>query len=568
MLHSNLKIEYMKTKNILFSALIGAASIFGLGSCDNGFDAINTNPNEVPENKHPFYITDIAQVIQYASDYNYDQKSGAGAAGGADLHQRAKSLGIDIYTQYNMGNSMASYGSNDGYQSLYWGAHFVSYLGSLNKALRFAEEKNDVNAKAIALTWRAHAQAQFTDYFGIAPFPTREMGDEVPPYMSLKDQYEQIFTDLATAISLFDASQSTITEEPLYNGDVTKWKKFCNTLRVRLAIKMSEVDPALCSREIKAALNPANGGLLASSADDAKSATYGAWGSINNPYTYYYGWGLAGGKTTMSKTMEKILTGIGGQPYNGTAVNHPTIVDPRGSALFDPCPKNDDLGIVPTWQGGIVGQNPEPGTYRNSISEMNLTKFSQNFKRPMTVMTYTEACLLLAEAVERNFATAGEAGGSAESWYNKGVEASFIELGLTSSDAATYLASNAKNEYGTSALYTDTSGAGNTALEKIVTQRYIGLFPDLSNNIWNDKRRLNLPAMEIPAFRNTADGDWPTDNNIKNPKNFMQRLRLPQSEPRINKAFYDEGVQMLGSGGDKNSTSVWWATGVNYCTSN
>jgi len=194
--------------------------------------------------------------------------------------------------------------------------------------------------------------------------------------------------------------------------------------------------------------------------------------------------------------------------------------------------------------------------------------FSQNFKRPMTVMTYTEACLLLAEAVERNFITAGEAGGTAESWYNKGVEASFIDLGLTAADAATYLASNAKNEYGTSALYSDTSGPGNTALEKIVTQRYIGFFPDLSNNIWNDKRRLNLPAMEIPVYRNSADGIWPNDDNIKNPKNFIQRLRIPQSEPRINKEYYDAAVQMLGGDGDKNSTSIWWATGINYCTSN
>jgi len=574
----------MKTKKIILSLFIGASTSLFLASCDDGFDSINTNPNEVTENKHPFYLTDIAQAIQYGVDYNYSQKSNGEPAGGADAHQRVKSLGVDTYVQYNMGNTNgSSYTTDDGYQSIYWGAYYISHLAKLNLSLSVSEPAEDVNATAIALTWRAYLQAQFSDYFGVTPFPTEPTEGVVPEYMSLKDQYTQFFADLDKAAQLFNPNESTITSEPLYGGNVDQWKRFCNTLRVRFAIKMSEVDANLCSTQIKAALKSEYGGLLASATDDAMSAPYGGWGSINNPYTYYYGWGLTGGKTTMSKTMEKILTGIGGQPYNGAdkvegvSVVHPAIVDPRGSALFDPCPiiadRDDDGNITKvnfpaTWQGGIVAQNPEASDYRQKIAEMNLENFSRNFNRPISVMTYPEACFLLAEAVERGFITSAEAGGTADSWYNKGVEASFIKLGLTSADAATYLMSTDKNLYGTSAPYTDTSGAGNTALEKIVTQRYIAFFPDLSNNIWNDKRRLNLPAMEIPAYRNTGDGTWPTDGNIQNPKNFVQRTLLPQSEPQINKEYYDAAVQMMGGDGDKNSTPLWWSTGANYCTAN
>jgi len=569
----------MKTKNIIFSFLVGAAATLSFSSCDDGFDAINTNPNGVLDNKHTFYLTDIAQAIQYGADYNYTQKAG-GAAGGADCHQRVKSLGIDVFTQYNMGNAASSsYTANDGWQSVYWSAHYISYLGVLNSALSIAETAEDANAIAIGLTWRALEQALASDYYGVLPFPIEPTDDVVPPYMSVKDQHIQMFTDLDRAAQLFDVNASSISSEPIYGGDVAQWKRFCNTLRVRLAMKLSEVDPELCKTQIKAALTA--GGLLASAADDAMSAPYGAWGSIQNPYTYYYGWGLAGGKTTMSKTMEKTLTGIGGVAYNGPAqvegvnVVHPAIVDPRGSAMFDPCQivadRDEDKNITavhypPTWQGGIVSQNPEAGDYRQTISEMSLKNFSQNTGRSIRVMTYPEACFLLAEAVERGFVTAAEAGGTAESWYNKGVEASFIAFGLTSADAAAYLTTTDKNLYGTSAAYTDVSGSGNTVLEKIVTQRYIAFFPDLSNNIWNDKRRLNLPAMEIPVYRNTGDGTWPTDGNIQNPKNFIQRTLLPQSEPQINKEYYDAAVQMLGGDGDKASTPLWWATGANYCT--
>ncbi len=551
----------MKTKNIILSSVLGMAFMAFGTSCDDGFDGINSDPNKVPDNKHTFYLTDISQAIQYSCDYNYSKNGGA--QGGADIHQRVKALSIDVFTQYNMGGAaQAAYSPNDEWQSKYWGAHFVSYLGVLNSAIQIAEANEDANATAIGLVWRANVQAMATDYYGLTPFPVEPTNGEKPPYMDLQKQYEIIFADLDKAISLFDASKSTITTEPLYKGDVSKWKKFCNTLRLRFALKMSEVDPTLCSTQAQKALS-ASGGVFGSSEDDALAPTYGGWGSANYVYTYYYSWG--GGPTEMTKTMEDILTGIGGQPYNGEATGvHPAKVDPRGSRMFDPSTTGSNF------QGGIVSQNPEPGNYRDGVSRMSAKYVSQNLTRKLRVMTYAEACFLLAEAVERNFVSSGDAGGSAEQWYNKGVETSFIDWEFTAADAATYLASADKNAWGTSAKYGDAvSDPGNSNLEKIVTQRYIAFFPDLANQVWNDKRRLNLPAMHIPQYRNTGDGTWPTDGDIKNPANFIQRTAYPQSEPKLNRENYEAAVSLLGGDGDKASTPLWWASKkANYCTSN
>lgn len=196
---------------------------------------------------------------------------------------------------------------------------------------------------------------------------------------------------------------------------------------------------------------------------------------------------------------------------------------------------------------------------------MSRTWIIPNDNRKTDLFLYSEACFLMAEAVERGFVTGA---GSAKDWYEKGVKASFAKWSLSDSQAVDYLASNDKNIFGTSANYDDASGNGNTKLEKIITQKYISHYIDLSRESWNDKRRLNLPAMDIPEYRDPGAGTYPNDGNIKNPSNFISRMVYPQSEALNNKSKYEAGVAQL-TGGDKTSSPIWWATKKsNYCTSN
>jgi hypothetical protein len=135
------------------------------------------------------------------------------------------------------------------------------------------------------------------------------------------------------------------------------------------------------------------------------------------------------------------------------------------------------------------------------------------------------------------------------------------------------LASTEKNQAGTSASFDDNSGDfstngtgdGNTKLEKIITQKYLGLFPDMSQEAWNDKRRLNLPRTDVALDRYTAI--WPTQSHdVKNPDNFIKRVQYPSSEAQGNAAEYAKGLQLLG-GADKVNSKIWWDTGKSYLTS-
>ncbi|GAB6120694.1 MAG: SusD/RagB family nutrient-binding outer membrane lipoprotein [Dysgonomonas sp.] len=532
----------MKTKIILQSFIL---SLILLGSgCTTGFDALNENPNDRTDEQYDFSRALVGSQIRKGATYE-----------GADAHQRVKALGIDVFVQYVGGNSTARvWTPNDDWQSLYWKNHFNNQLAVLNTVIRDADlYEGRENTKAIARIWRVYIQTMFTDYFGPAPF-SLDPDDPNPDYMKLDELYPVLFTELDDAVKGFDDSKPTLVrEDPVYKGDILKWKRFANTLRLRMAIKLSEIAPDLCKTQALAAIN-ADGGIM-QQGDDAKIGSSAGWGNQYPYYMYQVGWS---DRQVMMVSMEKTLTNIGGMDYSGTATTAPAKVDPRGSRYFDPSP-TDNL-----WKGLKAGIRVEVGDMRSKVSAMSVTYVIPNDTKKTDIMLYVEACFLAAEATERFSVNTGK---TALEWYEAGVRESFKTWGLSDDNATTYLTSESRNSWGTSAKYNKSQGAGDTNLEKIITQKYIAFYPDLSLQIWNDKRRLNLPALEIPEFRDSGAGTYPADDDIHNAKNYIQRTVYPQSEKLINEKKYNAGVAQLRDG-DKTSSPLWWASKqANYCTS-
>ena len=533
----------MKTKNIILSGLIGLTLL--TTSCDNGFDAINTNPN-VP-GTIDYYKSDLATALRAGATLD-----------GADLHQRIKSINVDVFSHYlENGPGRRNYTPADSYNEAYWGAHF-RWMYLLNTVIEDTKDKPELaNFTALTKVWRVYIQSQATDFFGPMPFPKNTADAEFAPYEPLADQYKFFYSELKEAVALFDAPKAFMTpEDNIYFGQVDKWKRFTNSLHLRLALRVSEIDPALCKTEAQAAVSNAAG--LMELNGDARIGSVTGWGNQYPYYMYQIGWG---GKSVMVTSMEKVLTGIGGLAYHGpTGAIAPAKVDPRGAKYFDPSSKNKE------WKGIA------PGLMSNEVSNMN-TDFGYmsqlwiltSDSRPMDVFLYPEVCFLMAEAVERGFVSGS---GTAKDWYEKGVKASFLNWGISDADATAYLASAAKNTWGTSANYDDATGNGNTKLEKIITQKYIANYPDQAYQAWDDKRRLNLPAFDIPKYIDPGAGTYPSNSkDIKNPENFISRMTYPQSESLINNAKYLEGVAQLRDG-DKTSSPLWWASKrSNYVTS-
>lgn len=550
----------MKTIKILAACSV---LILGVSGCD--LTGLNDNPNKPTD--------DV--------DYNMNEPRLASTIRGGviiegNVEQRLKPLQLDFYSQMAIdggGWSTKNYVQNDEWNNLTW-QEYLKQITSLNIVIRSSIEKDKdlyKNTIAFAKLWRVYIHSLASDKFGPMPFPTYASVENNPPYKSMKEIYTEYFKELDEVVALFDPAAPSIFSDKawdiVYKCDVNKWNKFANSLRLRLAVRLSEVDQATCIAEAKKALT-AEAGLIDSRSTNAylPPKADGGWGADYNYTMFQITWS---GPICMSKSFEKLVTNMGGIGWpkdvknqtSGVAVSnvHPEKVDPRAPKMFQPGIENGD------WKGLIYGAKPEEaniGIYQSKqCAELGfIIKDGAPYKsRPYDLLLSEEVCFLKAELYAR-----GLVAGDAKAAYEEGVRASFAtwEVSIYVDE---YLASTEKNEAGTSAKYDDLQGAGNTALEKIITQKYIAGIPDLAQEGWNDKRRLNLPRMDVAVYRDQSVYNN-ADKDIKKPQNFIKRMKYPTKESLVNSAEYNKGVEMLNNK-DVVSSPIWWDTNKNYCTS-
>jgi hypothetical protein len=431
------------------------------------------------------------------------------------------------------------------------------------------------------MLWRVWVASVGVDWFGPIPLAGYE-GEVVenPPYRSVQDIYTEFFAELTEVNALLSAANTNpifrnSRYDIIFQNDKEKWRQFGNSLHLRLAMRLSEIDATTAKNEAAKAIQA---GVMQSAANNAKLPTAnGGWGQDYNYTMFQITWG---GPLNLTSSMEKLLSGIGGIDFPATGIknkrsnialsaNRPAKVDPRGPVMFDPAFQTGD------WKGRPDGLNivnhPELTAANFESVDFAEVGFMYNsgapFKnRPYDLFLFEEVCFLQAEAALRGYTT-----GNAKALYEAGVTASLTTWGV-GDKAAAYLASNTKNLAGTSASFDDNSGTlstsgtgdGNTILEKIITQKYVALFPDMSQEAWNDKRRLNLPRTDVARDRYTAI--WPTPStDVKSTANFIKRVQYPNSEVQGNEVEYNLGVQLLG-GADVVNTKIWWDAGKNYVT--
>lgn len=542
-------------------------------ACDD-FGSINENPNA------PDYSLNLTEEI-LGSIF----RSSVPAIEGDD-EQRVKSLMVDFYAQILDGGGFATryYQMNDDWSfRMFRRVEFGIY--NMNTVLRSLEENSDpayVNAKAVAKIWRVWIASVGVDWFGPIPVGSYKENVVNPPYRSVEDIYTEFFQELTEANELLESNEETAVFPTATNSDIIfqnnkeKWRLLGNSLHLRLAMRLSEVNGDLAKTEAAKAIAA---GVMDGPEDNAKLPTSNVgWGQDYNYTMFQISWG---GPLNMTVSMEKLLTGIGGIDFPTTDIknkrsnvalsgNHPAKVDPRGPVMFDPAYQTGDWKGRP--DGLDINQHQElvAADYQSvDFSEVGfLYKDGLPYKnRPYDLMLVEEVYFLRAEAALRGYTAE-----NVKAMYEAGIDASFATWGV-SAQAATYKSSTEKNLAGTSANFDDNTGdlsdtgvgAGNTKLEKIITQKYIALFPDMSQEAWNDKRRLNLPRTEVAMDRYTAI--WPErSTDFKDPSNFIKRVQYPNNEIQVNQPEYLRGVEFLG-GVDQVNTRIWWDTGKNYCTS-
>ena len=541
-------------KNIIYKGFATLAIATSLLSCDKGFDELNVNPNDPSaETADPkMLITPVLKDAVFT----------------AHLHQRIHNLYIDNYSQYYNGPIAAVQLGNvaDGWTQDFWVEHY-KWLNALNTVIRLNKDvPEQANMVATAMVYKAFITSRATDLFGDIPYFDAANGTgDIPKYDTQEEIYKHMLLQLAEAVTMFDASKATMGgNDFIYNGDVSKWVKFANSLRLRLAMRISNVEPALAKANAEAAVK---GGVFEMSDDSALMISDGSFWGQGYSTKYYFDWGSGNG-VGMTTTMFNMLAGYEMDFPSATDLgipevnNVPAKVDPRALHYFyvtnqnsdiTPDKKDEDGNVIHTYKGNWTAV--DHGISRDEAQDVNNfvannsrvgVEMHGDITRKFIIMPAHEVWFLRAEATER---FGWDMMSSAKASYEQGITLS-INQWNEGAHLSAYLTSTNPNQNGTSVDYDNVSGVNNSKLDKIITQKYISGFPDNGWEAWADQRRLDHTLIQ-----KSQNPDMETGLGSKN--DYVQRLKYPSNQPSVNGVNYEEAVARQGE--DLVSTEMWWA---------
>lgn len=389
--------------------------------------------------------------------------------------------------------------------------------------------------KGLAYHWaqilRVAASLKISDCYGPIPYSKITGTDFTVAYDSEEDLYKYMFNDLDEAIVALETpvlageDMSSLKEYDLvFDGDFRKWVKFANTLKLRMAIRISNVSPELAKQKAEEAVSDVIGVMTA--ADDAAYSSYND--GMNPYYRVAYSWK----EIRVSANITSYLSG-----YN----------DPR-------LPVYVSVSEVDNGYTGVRN-----GIYQSASTQASYTKFSNlNIKESdkLLIMSASEAYFLRAEGALKKW----NMNGSARSLYEEGVKTSMEERGVSadyylySTSRPAYYNDPTNSSYSQQPLSTvcpryDESAGDEVNLERILVQKWIANFPN-GWETWADIRRTGYPKHFYVVNNLNTDG--------VSKERRMRRLPFPESEYNTNAANVKAAVSMLG-GADNSATDLWWA---------
>lgn len=458
--------------------------------------------------------------------------------------------------------SYAFYSWSDGYSASYWDI-YAGDRGAVRDVTTVMNVWKDDPLHAqdynLARITRVFIMHRMTDLYGDVPYSQAGLPKEYsyPVYDTQQEIYMDMLKELNEAqANLRDSGTAPMgSHDVYYQGDTEKWRKFANSLMLRLAMRLSKVDPAAAQTWVQTAVS---NGLLESIADNAKLDHPGAvtTDDSSEPYAKIFAH-EARGEFFLSDVFVDMLKGTSDPrlPLIGTVCEDPTISHQAGSDFQY---GNSDPAIQQGLPGGysndptnnwFIGRDyPEfnDAAYLASYTSRYSTVNRYTYSNPTShtyLVTYAQQQLLLAEAAVRGWVS-----GSAQTYYEQGVRAAMEQFSQYSSAAALYnqyLTAGAINAY----LAANPFDQSN-ALEQINTQYWIASFCDEYETFAN-WRRSGYPELTPTIDPSNPYPESATDGSIP------RRFRYPTTESQVNMQNYNAAVSRLDNG-DSFTSRVWW----------
>lgn len=475
------------------------ASLLTISSCTDSFDAMNTDPNS-PTSIGSQYL--LPTGIEASVDRYWGHRT---------RFERINIDAAELYVQHFTRNIYSNEGDNyevsPGLVSNNWKGFFNDGLLNFQRIIVQSGPNGkspNANYEGVALVMRTWVFSLLTDMYGAIPYSealsgTSESPIYTPKYDSMEQVYAGMLNDLKLANEKLSTSGPAVAGDILYGGDILKWKKFANSLRLRLANRQAAQKPAE-SRAIMAEIlgDPTKYPIFTSNADNALLKCTTVLPSNNEWHQVM----VQDGRTdwNISSTLADKLNALG---------------DTRITVFANP---NKDG----KYQGHPNGL-PDAVATAYLATSSTIGNYFVRADAPEVIMTFAELNFILAEA-----ALDGDITGTAKGYFEKGIEASFNQYSLTV--PADYL-----------------TKVGAVTKEKVLEQKWIALFGQ-GIEAWTEKRRTGFPVFPPADSRAifANDGVLPT------------RFVYPNSEFSLNQTHVEAALKLNGGANDM-KTRLWWA---------
>ena len=472
----------MKNFKLIFVLFVGLL----LQNCTKDFEEVNIDPNSPTEVPAHLFLGNVIRVNQNAI-YNAQ----AGGDMGLCWAQHWSKVQYNDEEKY-----LPRRGVIDGI----WDVLYADAISDAKSMYNTAVNEGNTNLQGISLVLQANTFQILTDIYGPVPFSeVGQVGNLKPKFDSQEDVYTGILNYLTQADQLLALDQGNVpsTSDLVYAGDISKWRKLANSLKLKALMRIS--NKVNVAADVQALVDAGN--LMDSNDDSAQLIYLSAQPDANPIY-------------------ETIVFGNRAEYKNSSVlVDKLTISnDPRRAII-------SQTNNVGAYVGNIPGE--ENTSNYNGFSSPGTFYLSPTL--PGVILSHSQVKFLLAEAANRGFISGGQT--AAYDYYVEGIEASMLFNGVAQSAIDSYLAQPSIN------FTTQADGR-----VKIGEQNWIALYGQ-GIEAWTEWRRTGIPALS-PVL-NAAIPSIP------------KRYYYPTYSININRDNYLAATATL-SGGDELTSPIWW----------
>jgi len=445
--------------------IIAAFFTAGISGCKKDYLSLETNPNTpsvtTPALTLSAALNRAATII--VNDYNhYGVWAGYWTTSGNYVPNQS-------VNQYQITNQNFNGSWNDWYTNL-------TNLNSLQKTA--AADPSLANYQAIAMIMKAYGFQHLVDDYNDVPYSQAFQPSTIifPAYDKGSDIYEDLGKQLDAAIALINKSSAAAspgTADIVFGGNMTNWKKFANSLKLRLAIRVSTKTPG--DPLVTDLASTASEGYLDGTIEAKANPGYSNSAGKQNPFYANFGLDPTGNEAA-------------GHVYwraNAFAVNLlKQYNDPRLATEYS---LTLPVGAAPTDPPSVYHGNVFGDTKATNLGNPNNSGvgpgLAQSPSQGAILFSGAESLFLQSEAALKGFIPGGAT--TAQADYEAGITASFIDQGLTALQATNYYGQATQN----------IGWAASTNKEQaIITQKWIALNSWDNFEAWNEYRRTGYPA--------------------------------------------------------------------------